>query len=155
VRTVTATADTYDTRLGLRLPAAGPEKSTSTKQQEQHEYQNDQLGIVHDFPPTVIRPADDAKLNDPASLKHLNDQHDERDDQQEVYQVTRNTEPQAQGPHDEQDQQDGPQHKSPRYGKSEWFLRHEFGGRFRCLSAAIDRARKMSGGGDRLRRTSF
>jgi hypothetical protein len=47
---VAATADTYDTRLDVRLPAAGPEKAAAAKQEEQHEDQNDQLGIVHDFP---------------------------------------------------------------------------------------------------------
>ena len=100
MRMVTATADTYDTRLGLRLPAAAPEKAASAKQEQQHEDQYDQLGIVHDFLSGLVRTADDAVLNDPATLKDLDDQHDERDDQEDVYQVTRNTEPQSQCPHD-------------------------------------------------------
>ena len=43
-----------------------------------------------------------AELGHPPSLKKLNDQHHERDDQENLDQVTGNAEPESQGQHHEQ-----------------------------------------------------
>lgn len=57
-------------------------------------------------------------LGDSASLKNVDDQHHEGDNQENVDQVTRNTKTKSQSPHQQQDHQYGPQHRSPQFGGS-------------------------------------
>ena len=61
----------------------------------------------------TITPIISPGLGDSASLKQVEEQHDDRDDQEHVDEIARDAEPESQSPHQQYDQQKGPQHKSP------------------------------------------
>jgi hypothetical protein len=52
-------------------------------------------------------------LTDTAPLQHLDEQDHNHDDQKQVHEITRDAETEAQSPHQQQDEYECPQHKSP------------------------------------------
>jgi hypothetical protein len=60
-------------------------------------------------------------LTDPASLQQLDKQDHNHHDQEQMHQISRDAETQAQSPHQQQNQDDRPQHKSP-FSESAYFV---------------------------------